>query len=476
MWGGATFDTAMRFLSEDPWDRLRQLRARIPNICFQMLFRGSNAVGYSNYPENVVAGFVKHAAASGIDIFRIFDSLNYTPNLRVAMDAVQETHAICEAAVCYTGDILDPKRDKYSLKYYVKLAKELEKMGAHMIAIKDMAGLCRPLAAKTLVKALRDEVGIPVHFHTHDTAGTQAAAILQASEAGVDVVDLALASMSGSTSQPNLNSIVAALQHSSRDTGLDLDTLNEFADYWEKVREYYHPFDTAPKTGSAEVYLHEMPGGQYTNLKEQAASMGVSHRWPEIAHIYADVNQLFGDIVKVTPSSKVVGDMALFLFSRGIKPADVVNLEPGAQGFPESVADMMSGGLGWPAGGWPKDVQRVVLGEKRAAQAQKDFKKGVIPGAVATPANLEKIRKELSETLKHEVTDDDLYSYLMYPQVFTEFARHVREFSDVSVVPTHAFSTGCAGAKKSISPSRRASRSSSGSSTSVNPTRRPAAP
>jgi len=442
LWGGATFDTAMRFLNEDPWERLRQLRARIPNICFQMLFRGSNAVGYSNYPENVVAGFVKHAAASGIDIFRIFDSLNYTPNLRVAMDAVQETHAVCEAAVCYTGDILDPKRDKYSLKYYVKLAKELEKMGAHMLAIKDMAGLCRPLAAKALIKALRDEVGIPIHFHTHDTAGTQSAAILQASEAGVDVVDLALASMSGSTSQPNLNSIVAALQHSPRDTRLDLNALNEFADYWEKVREYYHPFDTAPKTGSAEVYLHEMPGGQYTNLKEQAASMGVSHRWPEIAHTYAEVNQLFGDIVKVTPSSKVVGDMALFLFSRGIKPADVVNLEPGAQGFPESVVDMMSGGLGWPAGGWPPDVQRVVLGDKRAAQAQKDFKKGVIPGAVATPANLEKIRKELSDTLKHEATDDDLYSYLMYPQVFTEFARHNREFSDVSVVPTHAFFYG----------------------------------
>jgi pyruvate carboxylase len=442
MWGGATFDTTMRFLNEDPWDRLRQLRARIPNICFQMLFRGSNAVGYSNYPENVVAGFVKHAAASGIDIFRIFDSLNYTPNLRVAMAAVQDTHAICEAAVCYTGDILDPKRDKYSLKYYVKLAKELEKLGAHILAIKDMAGLCRPLAAKTLIRTLREEVGIPIHFHTHDTAGTQAAAILQASEAGVDVVDLALASVSGSTSQPNLNSIVAALQHSPRDTRLDLAALNEFSDYWEKVREYYHPFDTAPKTGSAEVYLHEMPGGQYTNLKEQTASMGVSHRWPEIARTYAGVNQLFGDIIKVTPSSKVVGDMALFLFSRGIKPADVVNLEPGAQGFPESVVDMMSGGLGWPAGGWPKDVQRVVLGEKRAVQAQKDFKKGVIPGALATPANLEKIRRSLSETLKHEATDDDLYSYLMYPQVFTGFARHAREFSDVSVLPTPTFFYG----------------------------------
>ncbi|MBI3879799.1 MAG: pyruvate carboxylase, partial [Verrucomicrobia bacterium] len=415
---------------------------KIPNICFQMLFRGSNAVGYSNYPENVVAGFVKHAAASGMDIFRIFDSLNYTPNLRVAMDAVQDTHAICEAAICYTGDILDAKRDKFSLKYYVKLAKELEKMGAHVLAIKDMAGVCRPPAAKKLVKALRDEIGLPIHFHTHDTAGTQSATILNASEAGVDIVDLAIASMSGSTSQPNLNSVVAALQHTPRDTKLDLAALNEFSDYWEKVREYYHPFDTAPKTGSAEVYLHEMPGGQYTNLKEQAASMGVSQRWPEIARTYAEVNQLFGDIVKVTPSSKVVGDMALFLFSRGIKPADVVNLEPGSTGFPESVVDMMSGGLGWPDGGWPEQVQKVVLGEKRAAEARKNFEKDIVPGAVATPANLEKLRKEVSEKLKHDATEDDLYSHLMYPQVFADYAKHHAAFSDVSVLPTPAFFYG----------------------------------
>ena len=442
MWGGATFDTAMRFLSEDPWERLRQLRARIPNICFQMLLRGSNAVGYSNYPDNVVAGFVKHAAASGMDLFRIFDSLNYTPNLRVAMEAVQETHAICEAAICYTGDILDDRRDKFSLKYYVRLAKELEKMGAHFLAIKDMAGVCRPFAAKKLVKALRGEIGLPIHFHTHDTAGTQSSAVINASESGADIVDLAIASMSGSTSQPNLNSIVAALQHTPRDTRLDLDALNGFSDYWEKVREFYHPFDTAPKTGSAEVYLHEMPGGQYTNLKEQAASMGVSHRWPEIARTYAEVNQLFGDIVKVTPSSKVVGDMALFLFSRGIKPADVVNLEPGSTGFPESVVDMMSGGLGWPDGGWPEQVQKVVLGEKRAAEARKNFQKNIVPGAVATPANLDKLRRELSEKLKREATDDDLYSHLMYPQVFADYAKHHAAFSDVSVLPTPAFFYG----------------------------------
>jgi pyruvate carboxylase len=441
MWGGATFDTAMRFLSEDPWERLRQLRAKVPNICFQMLFRGSNAVGYSNYPDNVVAGFIKHAATSGMDIFRIFDSLNYLPNLEVAMEAVQETHAICEAAVCYTGDILDPRRDKYSLKYYVKLARELEKMGAHFLAIKDMAGVCRPFAAKKLVQALKDEIGIPIHFHTHDTAGVQTAAVLEASDAGVDVVDLAIASMSGSTSQPNLNSTVAALQHTSRDTGLDLEALNELSDYWEKVREYYAPFDTAPKTGSAEVYLHEMPGGQYTNLKEQAASMGVSHRWPEIARTYAEVNQLFGDIVKVTPSSKVVGDMALFLFSRGIKPADVLNLEPGSIGFPESVIDMLSGGLGWPDGGFPEQVMRVVLGEKRFKEAKAAFKKHR-PASQATPIHLRKLRDELGEKLKRESTEDDLYSHLMYPAVFADFAKHAREYSDVSVLPTPAFFYG----------------------------------
>lgn len=434
LWGGATFDTAMRFLHEDPWQRLRQLRERIPNICFQMLFRGSNAVGYTNYPDNVVAEFVKHSAATGIDIFRIFDSLNYTPNLKVAMEAVQETHAICEAAICYTGDILDPKRDKYSLKYYVKLAKELERMGAHFLAIKDMAGLCRPYAAQQLVKTLKEEIGIPIHFHTHDTSGINATSVLRAYDGGVDVVDLALASMSGSTSQPNLNSIVAALQHTPGDTKLDLDTLNEFSDYWEKAREFYKPFDTAPRAGSAEVYLHEMPGGQYTNLKEQAASMGLANRWPEIARTYAEVNQLFGDIVKVTPSSKVVGDMTMFLISHGIKPADVLNLEPGSQPFPASVIDMLSGGLGQPVGGWPKDVQKVVLGDRKPNTGR--------PGEDLPPLNLVKARKELSAKLKHEAADDDLFSHLMYPEVFAEFARMTREFSDVSVLPTPAFFYG----------------------------------
>jgi pyruvate carboxylase len=434
MWGGATFDTAMRFLREDPWTRLRALREKVPNICFQMLFRGSNAVGYSNYPDNVVAGFVKHAAESGMDIFRIFDSLNYLPNLKVAMEAVQETHAICEGAICYTGDILDRKRNKYSLKYYVKLAKELERMGAHMLAIKDMAGLCRPYAAQALVKALKEEVGLPIHFHTHDTSGLNAASVLKASEAGVDVVDLALASMSGSTSQPNLNSVVAALQNTPRDTGLNLDTLNEFSDYWEKVRELYAPFDTAPKTGSAEVYLHEMPGGQYTNLKEQAASMGLAHRWHEIARTYAEVNQLFGDIVKVTPSSKVVGDMTMFLITRGIKPADVVNLEPGVTPFPESVKDMLRGGLGQPMGGWPKQLQKVVLGKERPIKGR--------PGADLDPVDLKAEKRSVAAKLKREPTEDDLFSYFMYPEVFADFAKFQREYGHVSVLPTGAFFYG----------------------------------
>ncbi len=453
MWGGATFDTAMRFLNEDPWERLRDLRARVPNICFQMLFRGSNAVGYSNYPDSVVAGFVKHAAASGMDIFRIFDSLNYLPNLRVAMEAVQDTHAICEGTLCYAGDILDEKRDKFSLKYYVRMAKELEKMGAHAIAIKDMAGLCRPFAAHKLVKTLKSEVGVPIHFHTHDTSGINSASIMQASAAGVDIVDLAIASMSGSTAQPNLNSIVAALQHTPRDTKLDLAQLDTYSDYWEQVRPYYAPFDTAPKTGSAEVYLHEMPGGQFTNLKEQAGAMGVSHRWPEIARTYAEVNQLFGDIVKVTPSSKVVGDMALFLFSRGIKPADVVNLPPGDTPFPESVIDMLSGGLGWPEGGWPVGVWRAVLGEKKfkaaqtkyraalAAEKKRAAKKSSKP-TVINQAELTKLRDALASKLHRNITDDEFYSHLMYPQVFADFSKHQREYGKVSVLPTPAFFYG----------------------------------
>ncbi|NBQ25262.1 MAG: pyruvate carboxylase, partial [Verrucomicrobia bacterium] len=444
MWGGATFDTAMRFLSEDPWERLRILRKHIPNICFQMLFRGSNAVGYSNYPDNVVDGFVRHAAEAGMDIFRVFDSLNYLPNLKTAMEAVQQTHGVCEAALCYTGNILDGGRDKFDLAYYVKLAKELERMGAHMLAIKDMAGLCRPAAARKLVRALKQEVGIPIHFHTHETAGVQSAAILEASQAGVDVVDLAVASMSGSTSQPNMNSLVAALESSPRRTRIDLDALNKLSDYWEQVREVYQPFDTAPKTGSADVYLHEMPGGQYTNLKAQAASMGVAHRWNEIARTYAEVNLLFGDIVKVTPSSKVVGDMALYLFTHGIRPNDVVNLSPEEHSWPESVIDMFQGGLGWPEGGWPEKVWKAILPKLAYQKARKRYQEDIRRGRPKPAPNLdlEKVRKEITQKIKRKVTDDDLYAYLMYPKVFLDFQQHHKAYGKVGALPTLNFLYG----------------------------------
>ena len=318
MWGGATFDVSMRFLLEDPWQRLSMLRQAIPNILFQMLLRASNAVGYTAYPDNVVKEFIYGSAEQGMDIFRVFDSLNWLPNMKIPMEAVRKTGKICEAAVCYTGDILDPKRDKYTLEYYVKMAKELERMGAHVLAIKDMAGLCKPYAAQKLVKTLREEVGLPIHFHTHDTSGINAASILKAADAGVDVADAAIASMSGGTSQPNLNSIVASLDNTPRATKLDLNALNACSDYWEVVRTYYLPFDSGLKAGTASVYQHEMPGGQFTNLKEQAESMGLGPKWNEVAKTYADVNQLFGDIVKVTPSSKVVGDMALFLVGHGM--------------------------------------------------------------------------------------------------------------------------------------------------------------
>ncbi|MDH4409611.1 MAG: pyruvate carboxylase [Verrucomicrobiales bacterium] len=435
MWGGATFDTAMRFLKESPWDRLRDLREKVPNICFQMLFRGSNAVGYSNYPDNVVAGFVKHAAEAGMDIFRIFDSLNYLPNMQVAMEAVRnETKSICEAAVCYTGDIDDPKRDKYSLKYYIAKAKELEKMGAHILAIKDMAGLCRPFAVKKLVAALRDEIGLPIHFHTHDSSGINAASVLSAADAGVDIADLAIASMSGSTSQPNLNSVCAALRGHERDPGIDLDALNEMSDYWEEVLGFYTPFNTAPRAGSAEVYFHEMPGGQFTNLKEQANAMGLGHRWPEIARTYAEVNQLFGDIIKVTPSSKVVGDMCMYLITRGIRPQDVPGLAPGSHDFPESVIDMLSGGLGQPDGGWPKDVQKVVLGDRVATTKR--------PGELAAPVDLEATRADLAKKLGRAANDDDLYSHFMYPQVSADFDQFMTSYGEVSGLPTPAFFYG----------------------------------
>jgi pyruvate carboxylase len=435
MWGGATFDVALRFLLEDPWMRLRRLREAIPNICFQMLLRASNAVGYTAYPDNVVEAFIAEAADQGIDIFRVFDSLNWLPNMQVSMEAVRKSGKICEAAVCYTGDILDPTREKYSLSYYVRLAKELEKMGAHILGIKDMAGVCKPYAALKLVKALREEVGIPIHFHTHDTSGINAASVLQASEAGVHAADAAIASMSGTTSQPNLNSIVAALAHTERDSGLDFAALNVCADYWETVRTYYKPFDNAPPSGTAEVYLHEMPGGQYTNLKEQAESMGLGARWHEIARTYADVNMALGDIVKVTPSSKVVGDLALFLVSHNMSAQELERLGPDhTLTLPNSVVEMLSGTLGEPEGGWPPKLQQAVL---RGAAPQTGR-----PGEHLKPVDLGQTAAAVEKKIGHRVSRTDLLSYLMYPDVFLKFSRARSAYGSVEVVPTPPFFYG----------------------------------
>jgi pyruvate carboxylase len=435
MWGGATFDVAMRFLHEDPWLRLRQLREAIPNICFQMLLRASNAVGYTAYPDNAVEGFIREAAAQGIDIFRIFDSLNWLPNMKVAMDAVRRTDKICEAAVCYTGDILDPRRDKYSLQYYVKMARELERMGAHVLAIKDMAGLCKPYAAEKLVSTLRQEVGIPIHFHTHDTSGINAASVLKAAEAGVHVADGAIASMSGTTSQPNLNSIVAALGNTPRDSGVDLDALNQCADYWETVRTYYAPFDTGPKSGTAEVYVHEMPGGQYTNLREQAESMGLGARWHEIARTYAEANAALGDIVKVTPSSKAVGDLAIFLVNHNMTARQFERLGPDHNlTLPGSVIEMLSGALGEPEGGWPKRLQKAILKGARPQRGR--------PGAHLTPVDFAETAAMLGRKIGHEPTSDEVLSFLMYPDVFLKFAKARQAYGNVEALPTPQFYYG----------------------------------
>jgi pyruvate carboxylase len=435
VWGGATFDVAMRFLHEDPWKRLRQLRERIPNICFQMLLRGSNAVGYTSYPDNVVIEFVREAHRQGIDIFRIFDSLNSIENMRISIGAAIEAGAVCEAAICYTGDIFDPARPKYSLKYYVTMAKQLEKLGAHILAIKDMAGLCRPYAAHELVKALREEIGIPVHFHTHDTSGLNAASVLKASDAGVDIADAAVAAMSGGTSQPNLNSIIAALRHTPRETELDLAALNECSDYWEVVRTYYAPFDSAPRSGSARLYEHEIPGGQFTNLREQAAAMGLLHRWREVERTYAEVNQLFGDIVKVTPSSKVVGDMTLFLMSREMQPADILRLPVTHDlSLPNSVVEMFQGALGVPPGGWPKKLQRIVLRGEKTDKGR--------PGAILKPVDFPAAKTALEKKLGRTAGQDELLSSLLYPEVFQKYDSFHKLYSDVSVLPTPAMFYG----------------------------------
>jgi len=432
-WGGATFDVAMRFLKEDPWERLARLRRAAPNILFQMLLRASNAVGYTNYADNVVRYFVQQAAKEGIDVFRVFDSLNWVDNMRVAMDAVIDTGALCEAAICYTGDLFDGRRPKYSLKYYVDMARQLERAGAHILAIKDMAGVCRPRAISTLVKALREEVGLPLHFHTHDTSGGAVASVLAAIDAGVDAVDAAMDSMSGLTAQPSLGAIVAALEGGARDPGIALDRLQPFARYWEDVRRCYAPFEADIRAGTSDVYRHEMPGGQYTNLREQARAMGLEPRWSEVAAAYADVNQLFGDIVKVTPTSKVVGDMAIFMVANELTPAEVA--DPAREiAFPDSVISLFRGEMGFPADGFPKPLQDKVLkgGQPMAGRA----------GAIIPPADLAALRAQGEKAIDRHLSDTELASYLMYPKVFVDYAEHHRHHGDVSLVPTPVFFYG----------------------------------
>jgi len=434
-WGGATFDVALRFLREDPWQRLADLSDAMPHIMQQMLLRASNAVGYKNYPDNVVRFFVRQAAESGVDVFRIFDALNWFENMKVAIDAAGETGKVVEAAICYTGDVLDPTRGKYDIDYYVALARQIEDAGAHVLGIKDMAGLVKPAAATALVTALKDAVDLPIHFHTHDTSGIAAASILAAVDAGVDAFDAAVDSMSGLTSQPNLGSIVAALAHTDRDTGLDRDALRKLADYFEAVRGQYVAFEPSIRSGASEVYIHEMPGGQYTNLREQARSLGIDARWADVANAYAEVNRMFGDIVKVTPSSKVVGDMALAMVTGGLTRADVENPDK-AIAFPDSVVSYFLGELGQPPGGFPEALRRKVIGERVPFDGR--------PGDTLEPVDLEHERAALEAKIGREVSDTDLASHLMYPEVFAGYADHVARYGDVSLLPTHVYFYGLA--------------------------------
>ena len=433
-WGGATFDVAMRFLKEDPWERLATLREAMPNLLLQMLLRSANAVGYTNYPDNVVRYFVAQAASAGVDVFRIFDSLNWVDNMRVAIDAVGASGKVIEAAICYTGNLSDPSEQKYDLRYYVRMAKELEQAGAHVLGIKDMAGLCRPRAAETLVRALKNEIAIPIHFHTHDTSGIAGASLLAAINAGCDAVDAAIDSMSGLTSQPNLGSLAAALKHSPQDPGLDAEHLRLVSSYWEQVRRSYGAFESDIRSGASEVYLHGMPGGQYTNLREQARSLGIDeHRWPEVARAYADVNAMFGDIVKVTPSSKVVGDMAILMVTSGLTRAQVEDPEHEVA-FPESVVQLLHGDIGQPYGGFPAALQKKVL-KGRAPLT-------VRPGEALPAADLDSLRVKAERAIERSVSDTELASYLMYPKVFVDYARDRIHFGDVAVLPTRTFFYG----------------------------------
>ncbi|UOQ67844.1 pyruvate carboxylase [Hymenobacter volaticus] len=434
-WGGATFDVALRFLHEDPWARLAQLRKATPNILLQMLIRGANGVGYKAYPDNLTERFVQQAAETGIDVFRIFDSLNWMPGMEACIGFVRnKTDRLAEGSICYTGDILDPKRNqKYNLEYYLRLARQIEEAGAHILCIKDMAGLLKPYAATELVTALRETISLPIHLHTHDTSSLQAATYLKAVEAGVDVIDVALGSLSGLTSQPNFNSVVEMLRGQPRHREFNQPSLNEFSNYWETVREHYYPFESGLKAGNSEVFQHEIPGGQYSNLRPQAAALGLLDKFETIKSTFADVNLLFGDIPKVTPSSKVVGDMALYLVSNNLTTQDVV--EKGESlNFPESVRELFRGDIGQPEGGWPADVQRVILKDEPPFTDR--------PNEHLAPIDFDAEWQKFEEKFGTRAKFTDLLSWLLYPKVFEQYWAHLVQYGDASIVPTPVFYYG----------------------------------
>lgn len=438
IWGGATFDVCMRFLNENPWERLRRLREAMPNILMQMLLRGSNGVGYTAYPDNLIEKFVEQSWENGIDVFRIFDSLNWMESIAPCIEHVRNrTKGLAEGTICYTGDIMDPKETKYNLEYYVQLAKDIENAGAHILAIKDMAGILKPDAAFELVSALKSRINIPLHLHTHDTSSIQAATYLKAIEAGVDVVDVALGGLSGLTSQPNFNSIVEMLRFHDRGRPINTDKLNEYSRYWEAVRRYYFPFESGLKAGSGEVYKHEIPGGQYSNLKPQAESLGLADRFHEITEMYSKVNDLFGDIIKVTPSSKVVGDMAQYLVSNNLSIEDV--LEKGEDiSFPQSVKSFFRGDLGQPPGGFPEKIQKIVLKDEKPYTER--------PNAHLDPIDFDKeyaeFQSSFSEGMGRDLEITDFLSYKLYPKVFTDAYNHHLEYGNVINVPTKNFFYG----------------------------------
>ena len=437
MWGGATFDTAYRFLHESPWERLDLLRAKIPNIPFQMLLRGSNLVGYASYPDNLVRSFIQEAARRGIDVFRVFDSLNWVPSMEVAMDEVLKQGKLCEATMCYTGDVSDPKRDKYTLQYYVDLAKELEKRGAHTLCIKDMSGLLKPYAAKKLISALKQEVGLPIHLHTHNTTGNQIATYLMAAEAGVDIVDTAMGPLSSLTSQPSMNSLQEALLGQERDPGFDPQRLQELSDYWADVRLRYKSFDNGLKGPVTDIYRYEIPGGQYTNLQPQVESLGLGHRFGEVKEMYKTVNDMLGDLVKVTPSSKMVGDLAIFMVQNDLTPENIVERGEGLS-FPDSVVSYFKGMMGQPAWGFPQDLQRVVLKGQEPITCR--------PGDLLPPVDWDALEAEMKKFYPEKMPIDRsaLLSYAMYPKVYEDFCRHRKEYGYIMRMGSHVFFNGMA--------------------------------